>query len=242
MVCPAASTFQPRRGKHWAMRFGSNPAGRLTSKGKDRWRRIFSIANRPAYTLSSFLLGNRRTRGDPDESCSDILDSKRRGAACFFVVSAEVRLWHRREDRLSWRIGQLAGVKLTLPKNYRISAVDPQETFRAAKTLHLVTIGRFSERGLIANLLARAATYRASASSPLSHSSVSLSGTRSIVGDAVVVRCCALSALARRPFAKSLWDDRGMPQPQLPGCAALDRAAGTGIRCRVRETNPRCIT
>jgi hypothetical protein len=26
---------------------------------------------------------------------------------------------------LSWRIGQLAGVKLMLPKNYRISAVDP---------------------------------------------------------------------------------------------------------------------
>src|SRR5262249_9081775 len=37
--------------------------------------------------------------------------------------------WHPREDCLSWRIGQLAGVKLTLPENCRISAVDPYRTW-----------------------------------------------------------------------------------------------------------------
>ena len=31
--------------------------------------------------------------------------------------SVNVSCWHRREDCLSWRIGQLAGVMLTLPKN-----------------------------------------------------------------------------------------------------------------------------
>src|SRR6516164_2647724 len=38
--------------------------------------------------------------------------------------------WHRREGCLSWRIGQLAGVKLTLPSNCRISAVDPKQSLR----------------------------------------------------------------------------------------------------------------
>src|SRR5215472_13390651 len=31
--------------------------------------------------------------------------------------------WHRRDDRSSWRIGRLAGVKLTLSNNRMISAV-----------------------------------------------------------------------------------------------------------------------
>jgi hypothetical protein len=38
----------------------------------------------------------------------------------------------RRDDRSSWRIGRLAGVKLTLSNNRRISAVDPLWTSMAA--------------------------------------------------------------------------------------------------------------
>ena len=37
-----------------------------------------------------------------------------------------VRSWHRKDNRSSWRIGRLAGVKLTLSNNRRISAVDPK--------------------------------------------------------------------------------------------------------------------
>ena len=43
--------------------------------------------------------------------------------AVSLVCPLGVRKWHQREDCLSWRIVQLAGVKLTLPKNCRISAV-----------------------------------------------------------------------------------------------------------------------
>src|SRR5215469_13102547 len=43
--------------------------------------------------------------------------------------------WHRRDDRSSWRTGRLAGVKLTLSNNRRISAVDPFRTFDCRRQL-----------------------------------------------------------------------------------------------------------
>jgi len=46
---------------------------------------------------------------------------------CHYRINA-VGNWHRRDDRSSWRIGRLAGVKLTLSNNSRISAVDPFRT------------------------------------------------------------------------------------------------------------------
>ena len=98
------------------MRFGSNPAGPLTSRGKDRWRRIFSIANRPAHTLSSFLLDNRRTRGQPSRELqrhpgqqaqrrSSVFRSKRRGP----VMALKSRLMKSTRWSASWGAADLLG-------------------------------------------------------------------------------------------------------------------------------------
>ena len=86
----------------------------------------------------------------------------------------------RRVDR--YRESRIIGLQRTRLQWARTGAIDPHETFIAEKKhWHLVTIGRFSGARLVANLSGRAAPSRASASSPLSHSSVSLSRTRSIL-------------------------------------------------------------
>ena len=44
------------------------------------------------------------------------------------IIGRDFRNWHRRDDRSNWRIGRLAGVKLTLSNNRRIFAVGPNQT------------------------------------------------------------------------------------------------------------------
>jgi len=55
-----------------------------------------------------------------------------------------VRSWHRKDNRSSWRIGRLAGVKLTLSNNRRISAVDPDRSscrLRSCRRRNIAGIG-----------------------------------------------------------------------------------------------------